>query len=88
MEKIPPKSSKEWSDLVSGKLEVKLTNYFFQMKLTDAKKKFKEGTISLAEATDDIYNLCLKYHKAINMPEDLQKIFKVELDPKTRTLIF
>lgn len=87
MDKIPPKGRKEWSELLNGQLEVKLSNFFFQMKVTNAKSQVKEGKVTIAEAVDEIYSLCEKYYKASNMPEDLQKIFKIELDPKTRNLV-
>lgn len=87
MVKIPPKERKEWAELLTGKLDVKLKNFFFQMKVTDARSKIISKQISLADAIDDIYNLCEKFHKANNMPEDLKQIFNVEFDPDTRNLI-
>ena len=72
---IPPKGRKEWRDLLTGKINVPLKNFFFQMKVTQAKNQVATGKISLDEAIDDIHALCIKFFKAKNMDVDLSNIF-------------
>jgi len=45
------------------------------MKVTQTKKLVNIGKLSVDEAVQDIYNLCVKFSKAKNMAEDLKAIF-------------
>ena len=75
MNNIPDIHKKEWRELVTGQLNVSLKNFFFQMKVTQTKKLVNTGKLSVDEAVQDIYNLCVKFSKAKNMAEDLKAIF-------------
>lgn len=75
MNNIPDIHKKEWRELVTGQLNVSLKNIFFQMKVTQTKELVNTGKLSVDEAVQDIYNLCVKFSKAKNMPEDLKAIF-------------
>ncbi len=88
METIPPKHRHEWADLLIGPKELKLSNFILQMKVTNARKKIKEGSLSLSQAIDEIYDLCEKYQKAIGMADDIRQIFNQPVSPKNRTLTF
>ncbi len=72
---IPSKDHVEWHELLSGKLNVQLKNFFFQMKITQVKNQIQKGTISIETAIDDLYALCTKFSKAKNMAEDIKSIF-------------
>jgi len=72
---VPPKERKEWRDLLTGNLNIPLKNFFFQMKVTQAKNQIAMGKITLDEAIDDIHALCKKFFKAKNMDVDLANIF-------------
>ncbi len=75
MKTIPSKDRKEWRLLLTGDLNVSLKNFFFQMKVTQAKNQVMSGKIDIDEAVDEIYQLCHKFRKAKFMDEDLNKIF-------------
>ena len=75
MNNIPDIHKKEWRELVTGQLNVSLKNFFFQMKVTQTKELVNTGKLSVDEAVQDIYNLCVKFSKAKNMAEDLKAIF-------------
>jgi len=75
MIQIPSKDRKEWRDLLTGQINVPLKNFFFQMKITQAKKLVEKGKITVEDAVDEIYNLCVKFSKAKYMDVDLQNIF-------------
>jgi len=72
---LPSKNRQEWRDLLNGDLNVPLKNYFFQMKVTQARNQIKTGKFSLEEEVDNIYALCKKFIKAKNMDADLANIF-------------
>ncbi len=72
---LPSKNRQEWRDLLNGNLNVPLKNYFFQMKVTQARNQIKTGKFSLEEEVDNIYALCKKFIKAKNMDTDLANIF-------------
>ncbi len=88
METIPSKHRHEWADLFVGPKELKLSNFILQMKVTNARKKIKEGSLSLNQAIDEIYDLCKKYQKAIGMEDDIRKIFNQPASSKNKTLTF
>ncbi len=72
---IPKQSHPKWKELLSGELQVPLRNFFFQMKVTQAKTQIEKGSITIDSAIDELYQLCNKFIKAKNMDEDLEKIF-------------
>ncbi len=72
---VPPKERKEWRDLLTGKINVPLKNFFFQMKVTQAKNQVTTGKISIDKAIDDLHALCIKFFKTKNMNVDLSNIF-------------
>ncbi len=73
--KVPSKSRKEWQQLLSGELDIPLRNFFFQMKVTQARTQIEKGIVSMESAINDLHTLCNKFSKAKNMPEDLKRIF-------------
>ncbi len=72
---IPPKERKEWRDLLTGQINVPLKNFFFQMKITQAKKQVEKAKVTVEDAVDEIYELCVKFSKAKYMDVDIQNIF-------------
>ncbi len=86
MKNIPDKSNEKWADLIQGKLNVSLKNFFFQMKVTQLRTLFNEGKISLDDAIDDAYNLCIKFSNAKNMSNDIEAIFGTTVN-KTQTVV-
>jgi hypothetical protein len=72
---IPKKNRKEWRLLLTGDLNVSLKNFFFQMKVTQAKNQINNGKVSIENAIDEIYDLVIKFQKAKHMPEDIEQIF-------------
>jgi len=72
---IPSKDRKEWNDLLNGTLNVPLKNFFFQMKITQARTQIQKGTLSIDTAIDDLFNLCNKFNKAKNMDHDMESVF-------------
>lgn len=79
---IPPKERKEWRDLLTGQINVPLKNFFFQMKITQAKKQVKKAKVTVDDAVDEIYELCVKFSKAKYMDVDIQNIFGSEVSEK------
>ncbi len=75
MKTIPSKDRKEWRLLLTGDLNVPLKNFFFQMKVTQAKNQILSGKVELEEAVEEIYELCQKFRQAKYMEEDLDRIF-------------
>ncbi len=75
MIQIPPKDRKEWRDLLTGQINVPLKNFFFQMKITQAKKLIEKDKLTVEDAVDELYNLCVKFSKAKYMDVDIQNIF-------------
>jgi len=73
--KIPPITRKEWRKLLNGELDVSLRNFFFQMKVTQARTQINNGTVSIETAINDLHILCTKFSKAKNMDEDMKSIF-------------
>ncbi len=88
MQTLPSKNRREWADLLVGPNEIRLTNFILQMKVTNARKKIKEGSLSLSDAINEIYDLCEKYQKAIGMADDIRQIFNQGMKSENKTLIF
>ena len=76
---IPPRSNTKWKALLNGEIDISLKNFFFQMKVTQAKHQIKNGIIPIDTAIDDIVTLCKKFSKAKHMQEDLEAIFGEDL---------
>ena len=72
------KTRKEWRLLLTGDLNVPLKNFFFQMKVTQAKNQIKSGKIDVETAVDEIFDLVTKFQKAKYMSDDLNSIFGKE----------
>ncbi len=72
------KTRKEWRLLLTGDLNVPLKNFFFQMKVTQAKNQIKSGKIDIETAVDEIFDLVTKFQKAKYMSDDLNSIFGKE----------
>lgn len=71
---IPPKSRKEWHDLLTGDMPHTFKNYVLQMRVHQAQKEIKEGKTTPSAALDDLYRLCEKY--ALACKGDFISIFK------------
>lgn len=82
--KAPSKDRKEWKDLLEGKINVPLKNFFFQMKVTQAKNQIEKGIVPIDTATEELQTLCSKFIKAKNMYEDLQRIFGENFEEEDR----
>jgi len=87
MNKIPDKERLEWKKLILGELKVPLKNFFFQMKVTQLRSLLKKNEITLEDAVNDIYNLCLKFSNAKNMSSDIEAIFGSDIVIETTSNI-
>lgn len=72
---IPSINRKEWKNLLTKDFDVTLQNYFFQMKVTQARKQIQKGRVSVDSAVKDLHALCDKFSTAKNMTEDLTSVF-------------
>lgn len=81
---IPSKEKEEWRQLLLGELDVDLSNFVLQMKVTQANKDIKSGKIELEDAIESIHALCEKYAKAVRI--DMEKIFQVKLNFQETTV--
>ncbi|MFW5760993.1 MAG: hypothetical protein ACOCXH_08455 [Cyclobacteriaceae bacterium] len=70
---IPPKDRQEWKMLVTSKIEHRFQNFVLQMKSAEYSSKIAQGNMSVDQAIDEIYSLCEKYNKAVQL--DFKKIF-------------
>jgi len=73
MDTIPEKTRKEWQDLLTGKINVKLENFVLQMKVDQTKRAIKNSKITMDEGVDSIYDICVKYALAVR--KDMDTIF-------------
>jgi len=73
MDNIPEKSRKEWQELLTGKINVKLENFVLQMQVDQTKRAITNSTLTLEEGVNKIYNLCVKYSLAVK--PDMNTIF-------------
>ena len=73
MDNIPDKSRKEWQELLTGKINVKLENFVLQMQVDQTKRAITNSTLTLEEGVNKIYNLCVKY--ALAVKPDMNTIF-------------
>ncbi|MEL6537560.1 MAG: hypothetical protein AAFQ98_19215 [Bacteroidota bacterium] len=71
---IPPKHRKEWKDLVTNVIDHRFQNYVLQMKTAEYSKKIAKGIMDADTAVDELFELCLKYSKAVQ--NDFKLIFK------------
>ncbi len=72
--KIPEKTCIEWQQMITGEIEHKYENYAVRTKIHTLKKDVKAGRISIEDAVNDLYELCLKYSNSIE--NDIKVIFK------------
>ena len=73
METIPGKERKEWRNLLTDQLDVKLENYVLQMQVNQAKRAIKNSEMSLEEGINKIHDLCEKY--ALAVKSDMETLF-------------
>lgn len=72
---IPSKDRKEWRMLLTDDLNFSLKNYFFQMKVTQARNQILKGSTTIDIAVNEIHALCSKFNTANNLLNDLESIF-------------
>ena len=72
---MPSKNNKKWKDLLTSEVEVSLKNFFFQMKVTQARDQIQKGSVTIESAIEDLHVLCNKFSAANNMQEDLESVF-------------
>ncbi len=72
---IPNPERKEWRQLLTGEINPKLKNFFFQMKVTQSRRLVETGKKDLDEAVKDLYELAVKFSRAKYMDEDIISIF-------------
>lgn len=73
MDNIPEKTRKEWNELLTGKINVKLENFVLQMQIDQTKLAIQNSNMKLDEGITKIYNLCIKYALAVR--NDMNTIF-------------
>jgi len=71
---VPPKHRREWAELLTDDVERTFSNFVLQMKVHQACKEVKSGTVSLREAIESLHGICQKYSVAVH--DDMKKIFK------------
>ncbi len=72
---IPNPERKEWRQLLTGEINPKLKNFFFQMKVSQSRRLVETGKKDLDEAVRDLYELVVKFSRAKYMDEDIISIF-------------
>jgi len=73
MDNIPGKSRKEWQELLTGEINVKLENFVLQMKVDQTKRAIQSSNITIDQGVAKIYDLCVKYSLAVK--KDMETIF-------------
>jgi hypothetical protein len=76
--KIPSKKNPKWNELLSGKLDITLNNFFFEKKVYQLIDLSSREIITINNAIDELYTLCGKFCSAQGMYEDLIQIFGKE----------
>ncbi|GCC53444.1 hypothetical protein SanaruYs_36880 [Chryseotalea sanaruensis] len=71
---VPPKDRKEWTFLVTTKLDHKFQNLVMQLKIMEFKQKKGTDKIDIMQSIDELYELSTKY--AVSLQNDFQVIFK------------
>lgn len=71
---IPPKDRAEWRKIITGEIEHEYKNYVLQAKIHQMRKDLSYKKITINHATDELYELCLKYALAVQL--DCKQIFK------------
>lgn len=71
---IPDTKRSEWGDLLTEKLQVKLSGLSLQLKLNSLKVSLKTGKMSLSDAIVELHRYCSANEKMFE--SDLKKIFK------------
>jgi hypothetical protein len=75
MLQIPNKENKKWEELVTGKLDVKITNFFLRTKVDQIIEDTKRFILTTEQAIEDIYNLCIELSETRDITADLESIF-------------
>ena len=70
---IPEITKSEWVDIIHEKINPELSSFSLKMKINSVRQHYKSGRMTLNEAVQDLYELCVKYEKIYT--EDLKKIF-------------
>ncbi len=70
---IPEKNNPKWRKILTGEIEHKYENYVFQTKIHQLRKDVKTEKVSIDDAVNDLYELCVKY--ATSIQTDLSQIF-------------
>jgi tRNA nucleotidyltransferase/poly(A) polymerase len=73
--KIPSKKNPKWKELLNGKLDITLNNFFLQKKVNQLIDLSSREIITINNAIDELYTLCGKFCNAQGMYEDLIQIF-------------
>ncbi len=71
---IPEKTRPEWVKIITGEIEHKYENYVFQTKIHQLRKDVKAEKVTIDDAVNDLYELCVKY--AASVKSDLLQIFE------------
>ena len=71
---IPSKGRVEWKKIITGEIEHKYRNYVLQTKIHQLRKEISYNKITINKAIDDLYELCSKYARAVQV--DFKQIFK------------
>ncbi len=71
---IPEKTRPEWAKIITGEIEHKYDNYVFQTKIHQLRKGVKAEKVTISDAINDLYELCVKY--AASIRTDLSQIFE------------
>lgn len=69
---IPPRDRPEWVEMAKG--QHKMEKYVLQLQIDRVTRGMEDGSMSLEQATDYLYNYFLKYPKGFR--SDLTAIFK------------
>jgi len=72
--KLPNVQRVEWKQLITGELEHEFRNYVLQVQLHQTKKDVRNGTVSVEQAVQNLYNLCSRFPLAVQT--DFKQIFK------------
>lgn len=75
MIQLPSRQNKEWRELVTGQLDLELTNFFLNMKIKQIRNQIEEGALFTNNAVDEIYEVCLELTKTMDISKDLESIF-------------
>lgn len=81
MIRIPHKERAEWRKLVTGELDVQLTNFFLRTKVDQIIDDTKKMQLSVEEAIDIVYDMCLELRETRDISADIQAVFGIMDEP-------